>query len=111
MCTALTIYAFVSEEHLYSDSGSNQGNTYYYSLGGRLVAAFSANVSTGSIYLTDALGSVLFTFSNTAGSAALLYNQVYSPYGTQRYYKDCSCQKHFPTHIQQPQKEPSLSLE
>jgi len=75
------------------------------------VAAFSANVSTGSIYLTDALGSVLFTFSNTAGSAALLDNQVYSPYGTQRYYKDCSCQKHFPSHIQQPQKEPSLSLE
>jgi len=56
--TTLTTYAFGSEEHLYSGSGSNQGNTYYYSLGGRLVAAFSANVSTGSIYLTDALGMV-----------------------------------------------------
>jgi RHS repeat-associated protein len=40
-----------------------------------------------SIFLTDALGSILATFSNTAGSAALLGNQVYSPYGTQRYNK------------------------
>jgi RHS repeat-associated protein len=40
-----------------------------------------------SIFLTDALGSILATFSNTAGSAALLGNQVYGPYGTQRYNK------------------------
>ncbi len=40
-----------------------------------------------SIFLTDALGSVMATFSNTAGSAALLGNQVYGPYGTQRYNK------------------------
>jgi len=33
------------------------------------------------------LGSVLSTFSNTTGSAAVLGNQVYGPYGTQRYSK------------------------
>src|SRR5216684_1027239 len=33
----------------------------------------------------DSEGSVLSTFSNTAGTAALLGNQVYGPYGTQRY--------------------------
>src|SRR5258708_35380134 len=38
-----------------------------------------------NIFLTDPLGSGLATFSNTAGAAALLGNQVYGPYGTQRY--------------------------
>ena len=37
------------------------------------------------ISLTDALGSVIATFSNVVGSAAVLANQVYGPYGTQRY--------------------------
>src|SRR5258706_7750003 len=32
--TTMTVYAFGLEEHLYSGSGVNQGNTYYYSLGG-----------------------------------------------------------------------------
>jgi RHS repeat-associated protein len=35
--------------------------------------------------MTDALGSVLATFSNTAGAAAMLGRQLYSPYGIQRY--------------------------
>jgi RHS repeat-associated protein len=40
---------------------------------------------TSQFFLTDALGSVLATFSATAGSAAVLGNQVYGPYGNQRY--------------------------
>ncbi len=35
--------------------------------------------------MTDALGSVIATFSNMVGSATILANQVYGPYGTQRY--------------------------
>ena len=35
--------------------------------------------------MTDALGSILATFSNTAGSAVMLGNQFYGPYGNQLY--------------------------
>jgi RHS repeat-associated protein len=38
-------------------------------------------------FLTDALGSVLASFSDTPNSAAVLGNQVYGPYGNQRYLK------------------------
>ncbi len=81
--TSMTVYAFGLEEHLYSGSGVNQGNTYYYLLGGMLVGE-----STGSgtnMFLTDALGSVLETISATANSATVQGNQVYSPYGSSRY--------------------------
>jgi YD repeat-containing protein len=35
--TSMTVYAFGLEDHSYSSSGSNTGNTYYYSLAGRLL--------------------------------------------------------------------------
>src|SRR5258708_2190655 len=83
--TTMTVYAFGLEEHLYSGTGTSQGNTYYYSLAGRLIGELTGTTPKTNIFLTDALGSVLATFSNTAGTAALLGNQVYGPYGTQRY--------------------------
>ncbi len=81
--TTMTVYAFGLEEHRYSGSGVNQGNTYYYSLGGMLIGE-----STGSgtnMFLTDALGSVIETISATANSATVQGNQVYGPYGSSRY--------------------------
>jgi RHS repeat-associated protein len=83
--TTLTTYAFGTEEHTYSGTGTLQSSTYYYSLAGRLIAELSGTIPSTSILLTDALGSVLATFSNTVNSAALLGNQVYGPYGNQRY--------------------------
>ncbi len=35
--TTMTAYAFGLEEHLSTGTGTNQNNTYYYSLGGRLI--------------------------------------------------------------------------
>src|SRR6266571_4191401 len=81
--TTLTVYAFGLEEHSYSSSGSNQSNTYYYPLGGQLIGEL--NGSATQFLLTDALGSVLASVSNVAGSAAVQGNQVYGPYGKQRY--------------------------
>ncbi len=86
--TSITTYAFGLEEHLYGATGINTGNTYYYTLGGRLIGALTGITTfTTQFFLTDALGSVLATFSATAGSAAVLGNQVYGPYGNQRYTK------------------------
>jgi RHS repeat-associated protein len=84
----ITVYPFGLEEHTYNYTGSGSsltttGNTYYYSLGGRLIG--SSNGSSTTFYLTDLLGSVVSTMSNTAGSAAVVGNQVYGPYGNQRY--------------------------
>ncbi len=91
--TTITVYAFGLEEHQYSYSGSgssatNTGNTYYYTLGGQLLGTLSgtATLST-SFLLTDTLGSVVSSISNTAGAAAILGNQEYGPYGNLRYSK------------------------
>jgi hypothetical protein len=81
--TTMTVSAFGLEEHLYSGSGINQGNTYYYSLAGRLVGESTG--SSTNLFLTDALGSVITTISATAGSAAVQGNQAYGPYGNSRY--------------------------
>jgi hypothetical protein len=81
--TSMTVYAFGLEEHLYSGSGVNQGNIYYYSLGGMLIGEFDG-INT-NIFLTDATGSVLETISATANSATVQGNHVYSPYGSSRY--------------------------
>ena len=81
--TTLTVYAFGLEEHVYSSSGSNQGNTYYYTLGGQLLGKSDEGSTT--FFQTDLQGSVVANWSNTAGSAALRGNQVYGPYGKQRY--------------------------
>ena len=84
--TSITTYAFGLEEHLYGATGTNTGNTYYYSLGGRLIGALTGITTlTPQFFLTDALGSIAATFSATAGSAAVLGNQVYGPSGNQRY--------------------------
>jgi hypothetical protein len=81
--TTLTVYAFGLEEHQYSGSGTNQSNMYYYALGGRLIGGLDSNGT--EFYLTDALGRLLASFTNTANSAALKSNQLFSPYGTARY--------------------------
>ena len=83
MCLRRSVDAFGSEEHLYSGTGVNQGNTYYYSLGGHLIG--ESNGSSTNMFLTDALGSVIGTISATAGSAAVQGNQAYGPYGNSRY--------------------------
>jgi RHS repeat-associated protein len=81
--TTMTVYAFGLEEHLYSGTGVNQGNTYYYSLAGHLIGELT-NAGTNMV-LTDALGSVITTISATAGSASVQGNQAYGPYGNTRY--------------------------
>lgn len=82
--TTLTVYAFGLEEHRYTADGSvNLGNTYYYSLAGHLIGKFDG--STTQYSLTDALGSVVSSFTAVAGSASLVGNQDYGPYGNQRY--------------------------
>jgi hypothetical protein len=53
------------EEHHYSSSGTNQWNTYYYSLGGRLIGEMNANNTY--FLLTDTLGSILASISWSAG--------------------------------------------
>jgi RHS repeat-associated protein len=89
--STITVYAFGLEEHVYSYPGSgstlsNTNNTYYYSLGGRLIGTLSgSSTQSTSFMLTDTLGSVVTTISNTAGSSQLLGNQVYGPYGNKRY--------------------------
>ena len=83
--TTMTVYAFGLEEHNYTGSGTNQGNTYYYSLAGRLIGSNDANGTV--FYMTDILGSVLASFTNAPGGATLKGNQVYGPYGNARYNK------------------------
>ncbi|HLG60743.1 MAG TPA: RHS repeat-associated core domain-containing protein, partial [Ktedonosporobacter sp.] len=41
--------------------------------------------STTQFFLTDALGSIITTFNAVAGSAAVQGNQLYGPYGNNRY--------------------------
>ena len=81
--TTMTVYAFGLEEHRYSGSGVNQGNTYYYTLGGMLIGEFDG--ATTNMFLTDALGSVIETISAAPNGATVQGNQVYGPYGTSRY--------------------------
>jgi RHS repeat-associated protein len=89
--STLTVYAFGLEDHLYSYPGSgstltNTGNTYYYMVAGHLIGKLSGvSTLTTNFLLTDLLGSVVSTISNTAGSAQLLWNQLYGPYGEKRY--------------------------
>src|ERR1019366_5576247 len=50
---------------------------------GWLIGQF--NGTTTQFYLNDELGSVLATFSDIAGSATVLANQAYGPYGNKLY--------------------------
>jgi YD repeat-containing protein len=59
--TTMTVSAFGLEEHQYSGSGVNQGNTYYYGLGGQLIGESMGNST--NMFLTDGLGSVITTIS------------------------------------------------
>jgi RHS repeat-associated protein len=79
----MTVYAFGLEEHVYDGTGTNLSNTYYYTLHDRLIGKFDGTNS--QFYLTNELGSVLTTFSDTSGSAVVLGNQTYGPFGNQRY--------------------------
>ncbi|HVB21445.1 MAG TPA: RHS repeat-associated core domain-containing protein [Ktedonobacteraceae bacterium] len=78
--TSITVYTFGSEEYTYDGTGNLQSSTHYYSLGGQLVGALTS--TSTNMFLTDALGSVLESFSTIAGSAAVEGNQTFSPYGT-----------------------------
>jgi RHS repeat-associated protein len=81
-----TVYAFGLEEHLYNVSGTNTGNTSSYSVGGHLIGEQTGtSTKTTTFLLTDLLGSVVASFSNTAGSAAVQGNRAYSPYGMPLY--------------------------
>ncbi len=67
--TTITVYAFGLEDHLYTSSGTNQANTYYYSLADHLIGALDSSGTT--FYLTDALGSLLTSFTNVANAATV----------------------------------------
>jgi len=68
-----------SRGHTYFNAGSHKGDLYYYSLGGRLLGSLD-NTGKTIFYLTDALDSVLASFSNVAQSAAIKGKQVFGPY-------------------------------
>ncbi len=79
----MTAYVFGLEEHSYFNSGGHKGDLYYYTLGGRLLGALD-NTGKTTFDLSDALGSVLASFSSAAGIAAIKGNQVFGPYGNAR---------------------------
>lgn len=81
--TTMTVYAFGLEEYVYDGAGNAQSNLHYYYLGGRLLGS-SSGTST-QFFVTDALGSVLSTFTVVGGSAVVQGNQLYGPYGNSRY--------------------------
>jgi RHS repeat-associated protein len=81
--TSITTYPFGLEEHSYTASGTTTSSKYYYTLGNRLIGQFDG--TNTQFFLTDDLGSVLAGISSTAGSAAVLANQAYGPYGNKLY--------------------------
>ena len=80
----MRVYAFGLEQHTYTATGSHTSELYYYSLAGRLLGSLDSSSNTTGFYLTDTLGSVLASFSNTDKSAAIAGNQVFGPYGNFR---------------------------
>ena len=84
--TTMTVYAFGAEEYSYDGSGNVQSSTHYYDMGSRLIGELTGSGTPSTdLFLTDALGSVLTTFSNVQNSAAVQGNQTYGPYGTGQY--------------------------
>lgn len=81
--TSITTYPFSLEEHTYDATGNATGNTYYYLLDKQPIG--QSDGTHTQFLLTDELGSVLTTFSNTPGSAVVLANQAYGPYGNKQY--------------------------
>ena len=84
--TTMTVYAFGLEEHTYTSNGTHSGDVYYYTLAGRLLGTLDGSGNT-VFDLTDALGSVLASFSNVDHSAAINGNQVFGPYGNYGYHQ------------------------
>src|SRR5579875_132762 len=83
-----TVYAFGLEEHQYSSSGTNTGNTSYYSVGGQLIGEQTGtSMKSTTFLLTDLLGSVVASFSHTSGSAAVQGTRLYGSYGTSLYQR------------------------
>ncbi len=81
--TSYIVYAFGVEEHAYDASGTNVGNTSYYTLAERPIGELT---NTGTqFFLTDTLGSVVSSFTNISGGAAVKGNQAFGPYGNTRY--------------------------
>ncbi|HEU5381384.1 MAG TPA: RHS repeat-associated core domain-containing protein, partial [Ktedonobacteraceae bacterium] len=82
----MTVYAFGLQELQYHTDGTPVGgtsNSYYYSLGGQIIGKFDG--ANTIFFISDGLGSIVASFSNTAGSAAVLGNQTYEPYGKSQY--------------------------
>ncbi|HEU5380769.1 MAG TPA: hypothetical protein VFV38_35545 [Ktedonobacteraceae bacterium] len=77
--TSLTAYAFGLQERSYTGNGVANGQIAYYSLVGHLIGSTDGSSTTDE--LTDAQGSVLTSLSQSA----ILGEQVYGPYGNQRY--------------------------
>jgi RHS repeat-associated protein len=82
----MTVYAFGLEEHTYTSNGTHSGDLYYYTLAGRLLGTLDGSGNT-VFDLTDTLGSVMASFSNTDKSAAINGNQVFGPYGNYGYHQ------------------------
>ena len=85
--TTMRVYAFGLEQHTYAANGSHTSDLYYYSLAGRLLGSLDTSTNTTGFYLTDTLGSVLASFSNTDKSAVINGNQVFGPYGNYGYHQ------------------------
>ena len=83
--TKYTVYAFGVQDDVYDGSGASYSDKYYYSLAGHLIG--DLNGGKTKFLLTDLLGSVVASISNTVSSAAVLGNQVYGPYGNGSYSK------------------------
>jgi len=83
--TKYTVYAFGVQDDVYDGSGASSSDKYYYSLAGHLLGELNGGKT--KFLLTDLLGSVVASISNTANSAAVLGNQVYGPYGNGSYSK------------------------
>ncbi len=82
--TKYTLTAFGLEDHIYNGAGTNLNNKYYYYLAGRLIGV---NTGSTNFLLTDALGTVVSSISNTPSSASVQGNQLYGPYGFSLYSK------------------------
>ncbi len=84
--TTMTVYAFGQEEHAYDGTGNSKGDTYYYTIAGRLVGEFS---TPATFLFTDLLGSVVSSF-NESSVPPIVGNQLYDPYGNSRYSQGTS---------------------
>ena len=85
--TKYTITVFGLEDHVYDGGGTSLNNKYYYSLAGQLIGVL--NSAGTNFLLSDALGSVVSSISNTTSSAAVKGNQAYGPYGASFYNTSC----------------------